>query len=236
VGIGLALGIAAVTVPVLKFVFSYLTIAIHEMGHTVFGWLFGYPSVPAFDFHYGGGVSYHQDRSIPVLVGLYCFLAAAGWLHRRNRLTLGVLAGFVGVHALVAYTDTHRVVILFMGHGFEILLAGVFLYRAMSGSGVLKGIERPLYAFCGFFILICDAAFAYGLATNRGRQVLYEAAKGGGHWMDFSRIAEQHLHVELTSVATFFGLCCLAVPLLSFLAFRYQNHVHAALERISRRA
>ena len=233
---GLALASCAAAVPALKFIFSYLTIIIHETGHALFGWLFGYPSIPAFDFRYGGGVALHRTRSVGVLVGFYVLMGVAGWLYRRNPLTLALLGALLGVHAWLAYTGAHHVVILFMGHGTEIVLAGVFLYRALTGSGIIRAVERPLYAFCGFFILICDVVFAYGLATHHGQRLLYEAAKGGGHWMDFSRIAERHLHVELASVATFFGVCCLAVPIVSFAASRYAAYVRAALHRIGRRA
>jgi hypothetical protein len=232
-GVGLAMAVVAARVPMLRFIFSYLTIILHEMGHAAFDWLFGYPSIPAFDFRYGGGVAVHLDRSVFVLVVFYAAMAGLGFVCRRNRLTLGVLGGALVVHGLLAYTSAHRAVILFMGHGTEVLLAGVFLYRALSGSGILRGVERPLYAFCGFFILICDAVFAYGLATHYGKRVLYEAAKGGGHWMDFSRIAERHLHVELATVAAVFGVCCLIVPAVSFAAFRWQGRVRAALRRLS---
>ena len=230
-GIGLALAVLAASVSPLKFIFSYLTIAIHELGHAVFGWLFGYPSIPAFDFRYGGGFAVHRGRSTIVLIGVYAAIAAAGWLYRRNRRMLCMLAALLALHALVAYTAAHHVVILFMGHGAELLLAGVFLYRAMSGRSIVRAVERPLYAFCGLFILICDIVFVHGLMTHRGKRILYEAAKGGGHWMDFSRIAERHLHVDLTAVASFFLLCCLTVPVASFLAFRYQQHLRDTLRR-----
>ena len=85
--------------------------------------------------------------------------------------------------------------------------AGLFLYRAISGSGIIVGLERPLYAFVGVFIEVLDLRFAYLLLTSHAYRVDYEAAKGGGHWMDFSRIAEEFLHVDLTVVAGFFLVC-----------------------------
>jgi len=229
---GLALAGVVASVPALKFVFSYLTIVIHELGHAVFGWLFGYVSIPAFDFRYGGGVTFHQQQSVAILVGFYLLMAALFALYRRNRLTLAVLAGAVVVHGLLAYTRGHRVLILFMGHGTEVLLAGVFLYRALSGSAVRLRIERPLYAFCGFFILICDVIFALGLITNPLNRARYESARAAGHWMDFRRIAEHHLHVDLSVVAAVLLVCCVVAPVLSFLAFRYQARLRAALWRI----
>ena len=65
--LAVGLGIAAIVfaVPLLKHIFGTLMILIHEMGHMIFGWILGYPSVPAFDLMYGGGVTLHTDRSTP---------------------------------------------------------------------------------------------------------------------------------------------------------------------------
>jgi hypothetical protein len=234
-GAGLAMAAIAAAVPAMKFIFSYLTIIIHELGHAIFGWLFGYASVPAFDFHYGGGLTVQRAQSPAVLVFLYVLAAILAFRCRRNRLALCLLGGLLALHGVLAWTSAHMPVVLFMGHGTELVLAGVFLYRSASGSGILRRVERPLYAFCGWFIVICDALFAWGLATQHGERILYEAAKGGGHWMDFSRIAEQYLHVGLPAVASFFGLACLSVPAVALLACRYQNRLHAAWRRLCAR-
>jgi hypothetical protein len=63
--LAVSLGIVAVVfaVPLLKHIFNTLIILIHEMGHMIFGWVLGYPSAPAFDLTYGGGVTFHTDRS-----------------------------------------------------------------------------------------------------------------------------------------------------------------------------
>ena len=45
--------------------------------------------------------------------------------------------------------------------------------------------------------------------------------------MDFSRIAEEYLHVELSTVALLFLLCCVLPPIAAFLAHRYKDRVRA---------
>src|SRR5690242_18266835 len=37
---------------------GYMLVFFHELGHCITFWLFGYPSVPMFDFEYGGGMTY----------------------------------------------------------------------------------------------------------------------------------------------------------------------------------
>ncbi|MCP5050706.1 MAG: hypothetical protein GY940_26320, partial [bacterium] len=59
-GIGAVITAVILYFPFLSFVFRYMITLVHEIGHAVFGWFFGYPSVPAFDFAYGGGITMHQ--------------------------------------------------------------------------------------------------------------------------------------------------------------------------------
>ncbi|HPD13804.1 MAG TPA: hypothetical protein PLE19_02585 [Planctomycetota bacterium] len=218
-GLGGALAGVCLAVPWLRFALSYLTILIHELGHAVVGWLFGYPSIPAFDFTYGGGITTAQARS-RLLLGfayvLWAALVAANWRDRR-RLAAS-LAG-LGLFIACAHTAAHQAIILFMGHGAELAIAGVFLYRAMSGSTVVHEAEHTLYALCGFFIVFSDIAFAYRLWTSPAERAAYGAAKGGGHWMDFSQLARQ-LGLGLPTVAFLFLLGCLLPVALSVLAHR----------------
>ncbi len=103
----------------------------------------------------------------------------------------------------------------------ELLIAGVFLYRAWSGSQIIRGAERPLYAFLGLYLVLADARFAFRLIASREHREEYGEAKGGGHWMDFSRIADEFLNGRLEVVATFFLLAFALTPLAAFLVHRY---------------
>jgi len=230
-GIGLALACVVLAMPRLRFVLSYLTVLIHEFGHAVVGWVFGYASIPAFDFTYGGGITTIDHRSPWLLGFVYVLFVGILCAYRRNRTTLVCLVVALGVFALCAHTAAHKVLILFMGHGMELLLAGVFLYRALSGSAVVHGAERPLYAACGFFIVFSDMAFAHGLWSNSAHRAAYANAKGGGHMMDFSRIAMDYLGVKLPSVAFFFLVCCVVPLVVSVVVYRYQERIFDFLAR-----
>lgn len=232
--LAVSLGIVAVVfaVPLLKHIFSTLTILVHEMGHMIFGWVLGYPSAPAFDLTYGGGVTLHTDRSTLLLIVIYALLAFLVFYFRRNIRALIFLLTITSIHVLLTATRLNEVTILFMGHGTELLIAGIFFYRALSGAAVVHSVERPLYAAIAFFIVFSDVGFAYQLMTSPFARAEYADAKGGGHWMDFSRIAIDHLHVNLTSVAFVFFLCCLITLPVGFLAFRYQEYLRDGLKRL----
>jgi len=226
---GLAAAVVVCVVPFLSFALSYLVILVHELGHALLGWIFGYPSIPAFDFTYGGGVAVHEERKLLLVVALYAAWIAGAWCARgRPRLLAAIAVGFV-LWNLVAYTRCHRIAILLAGHGAELAIAGVFLHRAIGGWGTFHAAERGAYAMVAWFVVIRDTGFAWGLITDAHARRRYEDAKGGGHWMDFSRVAENHLGVDLAVVAGFFLAGC-AVPVLAAWAWcRYRSRVHAAL-------
>jgi hypothetical protein len=192
-----------------------LATLVHEMGHAAFGWLYGYPSLPAFDFTYGGGVTLHQGRSWLVL-GIVAAAGAAALRALRARPRLRTAGGAVlALHCALALTPAHGAVILAMGHGAELAFATLAFHRALSGRGCTLGAERPLYALVGWFLVLQGLQFAWRLRSSALQRALYAEAKGGGHWMDFSRLGAEYLDAPLESVATGFLLCCLAPPLVA---------------------
>jgi hypothetical protein len=229
-------GLAALMqlIPALEVMIGYFLVLVHELGHALAGWLFGYPSVPAFDFTYGGGVTAHQSQKKILVLLVFGLLAALFWAFRRNRpsqVLVGVLALAYG-YALA--TPWHEIVMIAMGHGAELLFASLFLNRALSGRACTYEIERPLYAWIGFYIILHDLRFSYGLIAYPYERLAYMNAKGGGHWMDFSRLANDYFNTSLESIATAFLLLCLAPPLLSFLFHRYRPQLGALAMRLRR--
>jgi hypothetical protein len=217
VGAGLALALVVSAVPFLGFVFSYFVILVHEMGHALAGWLYGYPSIPAFDFTYGGGVTSHTERMPGLAVLVQAGLLALCWIARHHRGVLAVAVAVCALYAATAWTALHHGVILAMGHGMELVIAGLFLHRALSGNACQTPAERPVYAFVGFFTVIHDLRFSWRLLTSEYQRELYANAKGGGHWMDFSRLAGEHFGTSLEIVAAVFVLLC-GVPVAIALA------------------
>lgn len=217
---GGALAVVVFAVPLLRFVFHVLITLVHELGHTIAAWVFGIPAIPAFDFVYGGGVTMHQGRSTGLMILIYAALAVVAWALRSRPAYLAAFGVWVVAYTLAAFTPVHEAIEIAMGHLSELVFAGIFLYRALDGRACRVAAERPLYAFCGIFILMNDVVFATGLLTSAAKVADYEEAKGGGHWMDFSRLADDYLHVDLKAVAFFFLLACLTVPVFAVWAQR----------------
>ena len=208
-------------VPFSRFVFGYLNTLAHELGHAIMAWGFGYPAVPAFDWRYGGGVTMSGDRSTPLMLLIVGALGVWTYSQRDNPRARNVLLGFGAFYGLAAFTPIHEIMRLAMGHTTELIIAGIFLYRALSGSAITHSIERPLYAACAVFMILENIVLSWGLMLDADARAAYGMAKGGGHWMDMSRIARDYLGVGLPFVAALLFLACLATPVLAYLAHRH---------------
>jgi hypothetical protein len=222
-GGGLLAAFLAMQFPLVQAALSGMTVLVHEMGHAAFGWLYGYPSIPAFDFSYGGGVTLQHERSLLVLGAVFAAGSYGVYALRAHALLRNALAALLALHALVALTPAHEVAIIAMGHGGELGFATLALHRALSGRGCKLEAERPLYGLVGWFLVLSGGQFAWRLRTSAFHREVYEEAKGGGHWMDFSRLAEEHLHTSLEAVATVFLLCCLVPPVLALAVQRLRR-------------
>ncbi len=212
-----------------RFIFSYLAILIHELGHSATAWLFGYLSIPSFNFQYGGGVAFTwlDSRSywpMAVAGALLLFLA---WRNRRSPNALALLAFVGALYGLLCVTDLHKPLMVFMGHGSELLFSGVFLYRAISGRSIEIPLERPLYAFAGFFLQLNAALFAFKLLRDPVERIMYEEGMAtGGNANDFVIIAEEHFRqFGVSSIAGFFLALCALPPLCAFLLHRYREWI-----------
>ncbi|MGP0062767.1 MAG: hypothetical protein ACLQGP_04075 [Isosphaeraceae bacterium] len=221
--IGAGIAVVALMIPPAVFVVHVLMTVIHELGHTATAWLFGSPALPSFDLSYGGGVSHISVQQPILMILIYAGFAFLAFRERDDQPRLIAILVGVGLYSVAAFSPLRELLILAMGHGSELLFAGVFLYRAISGSEILRSEERPLYAFIGLFIVLYDALFAYHLIASPGHREDYGDAKGGGHQMDFSLIANEHLHVRLETVAAFFLVACALPPVVAFLVRLYRR-------------
>ncbi len=156
-----------------------LTTLAHEFGHALAGWLLGRPSLPAFDFRYGGGVTAVGQRSTLLLWTYAAALLALLWRLRDRRWGCAVLAGAGAVLFSLALSDAGTIAIISAGHDGEVVLAAIFLYRALSGVAVVSTLERWLYAIIGWTVLLQSIAMCWKVAYDPAAKERYFAGKGG---------------------------------------------------------
>jgi hypothetical protein len=208
-GIGLGLAVVVCLVPLLAYIIDFLRLIIHEAGHTVTAWLLGYPTIPIL--RPGGGVSAALARPTWMIVLL---LAALGKLlyeaYRTKRHAVAVSIG-AAFYLLVMFSHLRLLLITSMGHGAELIVASLFLYRAISGQSILVRAERPLYATVALMIFGLDLRFYARLLLASEAQADYREGFDGRS-NDLVRIAEEFLHVQLHSVVIVFLILCLLAP------------------------
>lgn len=219
---GLGLSLLLLASEGVAFLLSPLLTLVHEMGHAVTAWLFGYPAVPAFDFRYGGGVTLQGDRAGGIVLLIYTGLLVLAYLCRHHRLTLTCLGVFTLLYTLVAFSPLHEMLFVAMGHGFELIFAVIFLYRALSGWGCRYPIERPLYSMVGFFIVFFNLRFAWQLQFNPVFREMYLMGKGGMDH-DFVRLARDFFQTDLATIVGLYGFFVVLTAAIAFLLYRYRQ-------------
>ncbi len=233
-GAALAAAGFAHALPLLALVLSPLVTLLHEFGLAVAAWLLGCPAIPAFDFVYGGGVTHHKNFQLPLGLAIAGGWAWLGWTFRRNPRTL-VLIGVASLAWLIAVSAEWRreVVIAAMGHGGELILAGVLLYMALSGRGWrIPEIERPLGAFAAFFVQLQTMQFAWRLRNDAVYLDWYREGKGGAMMNDLEVIALDlkiwtGMALDIERVAGWLLAFSLLPPVAAVLLYLYRERVNA---------
>lgn len=173
----------------------YIGVFFHEIGHALFGWIFGYPSLPSFDFSEGGGMAYTFDRVWPLQIAIYA--AGLYGLCRLKSSYYDIL--FMPAAALyvalvgISLTTYHDAVILIMGHGTEALIGGFMIARAIFNVGLVRPEERWLNAVVGFYFECNLINMCLRILHDPQYRFEYMGQKGGHGFGDLSRFADEML-------------------------------------------
>ena len=180
-GVGLAIAIIAFAIPLLRFVFFPIDILLHELGHTIVGWLMGYPSIPSFDFVYGGGLTRHAGFQAILALAVAGGFAYLAYTFRGNSRTLAIVVACFLVWLFFVSSEWRREIAFgAAGHIGECVFAGIFFYMALAGIGWrIPELERPLGAFIAFFIEFNMLSFCINLMHDQDFLEVYREGKGG---------------------------------------------------------
>lgn len=174
---------------------SYMAVFFHEIGHTIFAWMYGIPAFPIFDFKHGGGYSVQiAERSWGAQITVWVAMAY-GLYQLRDRMPLIFLyplAAFCVVTGLIGLTNYYEDIILFMGHGTVAVLGGFMLARGIYGVFLTRPSERWFNVFVGAFFIFDQIKMCNALLHDVATQMAYESQKGGHGFGDLTRIANNH--------------------------------------------
>lgn len=239
---GLIAAILAYLFPLTRFLLSALVTLFHELGHAVAGWLLGHPSVPAFDFVYGGGFTHRGEFRVSLAIAIAIGIAYLVWLYRGHRgIAAGIaIAGLVWLFFVTAEWR-RELLIGVAGHLAEFILAGVMFWKALTGHGWKNpDLERPLGAFIAFFVQIHSMLFARRLLRDAEFLAWYREGKGGALMNDLESVAlDLHIHTPfnpgldgVTRMLLVFSLLPMVVATLLFLRERRRESRARAPRRI----
>lgn len=190
-GFGLIAAVVVYAIPFTRFVASAVVTLFHELGHAVAGWILGYPSLPAFDLVYGGGLTHHGAFRLPIAIAVGVGFGYLGWLFRHNRKSVAIVGAIFLVWLFFVTREWRReIAFAAAGHAAELILAGIFFYKALAGVGWRSPeVERPLGAFVAFFVQIHSMLFAWRLTRDGAFLDWYREGKGGALMNDLEVVA-----------------------------------------------
>jgi len=213
-GAGLLLALAFATVPLLGLIGWYFTALVHEMGHAAAAWLVGVPAIPTLGITVEAA-TIHGTQLVPLAVLIGSIALVTAWRLEVVATRIVACALLCIIYPLVAFTAAREIWQLAAGHLGELILAAVFLARALSGGFTQSRLERTLYATLGWFVLGSNLALTIGLASDAAKRVAYSGSGSYGLRNDYLRLADQ-LGWRVESIATLMTvLALLVVPMIA---------------------
>ena len=190
-GIGFAIAVVAYAIPLTRFLLHPIITLVHELGHAVAGWILGYPSIPSFDFVYGGGITPHGRFQLAIALVVAGGFGYGMYLFRENRRTVALIGGCFLIWLFFVTSEWRRLLVVSAaGHASESIFAGIFLYMALAGIGWrIPELERPLGAFIAFFIQFNMISFCLDLMHDQDILEVYKQGKGGMLMHDIDSIS-----------------------------------------------
>ena len=194
--------------PIAAFMGWFLGALVHELGHAGVAWLLGMPSIPAIRLD-GHAAAVHGEPMLAVALAMWALLLSAPRFLEPRGLRVGAVIAITVLYPALALTSARDVAHLLAGHGAELLFAGVFLWRALTGGFTESGTERALCASLGWYLLGTNLRLSIGLLLSDGARAHYASSGSFGLTNDYLRVAPSF--GSLTVVAVLMTVAGLAV-------------------------
>lgn len=218
-GIGLAVFPVAKLIYIPNYVFNFLTTLVHEIGHSLFAWLMGRPSIPTVSVA-GGGVTVWGDRSIPLCVALWVALAALLYRFRKHPWARIGLAAAMVAYPLLALSGANEFVAIAGGVLLEIAGAAA-CFVVVFAVALQRPFERSLYALWGWWMVLnrgAETILMLRSSSYRDAQAVIDSGLAAGLTSDLERLRIGAGGSAELVLGTVLALCVLALPASGLIA------------------
>lgn len=197
----------------------------HELGHSIFMWLFGIPNVPAIlliGSDQASGVTMslggrHPMFQVTAILGLSY---ACYWVYENHKAFLYYIISFSLIILLAGFTSYYEPIISYMGHGSEILVGGFLLFKGWVYMA-RNTLERWINGFFGFSLTLRVINFSYNLVFDSQYRAKYSnSVVFGSSHNDFMSITQDIPSWTVEGIAIFTIFFAISMIMLAFsLAF-----------------
>lgn len=156
----------------------YIEAFLHEIGHTISNWFYGYAYTPIVDLEHGGGPGYSEGKHWIVQYLTYALLAIGLFYWKDHKPSLFILLCIGLFHSITAYNDAHKIIMVLSGYALPLFLACYFLHRAWSNTAPRGNLERYLNATIGFSLLFHQAIIFWGISQKNIQSTTYNPKRG----------------------------------------------------------
>ncbi len=166
----------------------YAAVIVHELSHTAADIFFGYPAFPTFDYTHGGGTTFRWPQNYLLVVAVDALLmGSAGLALRfRKRPLAGGMVSLAAFQLAVLLAGIEDSIVIFMGHGGEILAASLILLRA---ARITSPFERAFALVFAGHLYLRVILLATALLLSPARRASYALQKGIPNSGDIGKLA-----------------------------------------------
>ena len=175
--------------PLLKYLGWIFTSIIHEGGHTFYALFVGCPAFPRISLLGAAATTHHQQYPFLCII-IFCCMGYGLykiWSYPFWRYLLIVLLVFYPF--LVINSHLKEWGHLLSGHLGELLIAGIFIWRAVTGISTGGEVDRAAYGAMGWYLIIHNAYLCYGIAYIPSVRTWYQNNSSYGLVNDYIRAA-----------------------------------------------
>jgi hypothetical protein len=194
---------------------------VHEMGHTLVSYALGSIALPALRLD-GHAATVHLEPSVGLQIVVWLLLAlGAGWFWlQRQRPLLITLAICVVGYPFLAFSSAKEWLFLIGGHGGELVIATIFLWRSLIPSHKVLPEERTLYAALGWYLWLQNLIMNWNLMRSEESRAWYTENGSFGLENDWIRLADT-FGWSLEGTATVMLIAFLLAPPVGLLWARW---------------